>query len=414
MPLLAYAGGIVLIAIVLVACYFLGGGDWAAQAARVGIVALIIGIILPIVWFIRTRSRLAVSAGMPRRIISIVCIVALLAASPIANAMQGSLHMQEGRYFEDRGQWQAAIDEYTAAGEKKPGSVALARTYTSWGLALNKAKLYTQAINQFTTVSTDYPGIDDQVIQAHQGEVTARIALGKQASQLGNYNEAIKNFDTTLKLQYCYAACQSEVKGVDSTAYYNLGESQFKEKNYDDTVTSFDKILTDFAGTPEAAKLHKHMATSLLNVGKDQRRSSCSSAVPTYQRLGKDFSDTPEGKNAQNELKQPQNVTGHFVNNEPNRNYTRMSLVQGLMGNMTTDQMFALWDGTQLKTDIQANGNFTFTAVPQDNYDLLWYQNSGGTERVAFRYNTLTNIPTHTAKVGPLCPVDVGDVKAGG
>ncbi|GER91798.1 hypothetical protein KDW_59600 [Dictyobacter vulcani] len=208
----------------------------------------------------------------------------------------------------------------------------------------------------------------DQLQRAHQGEVQARVAIGKQNFQQGKYSDAMQSFDKLLTLSYCDAACQKEVKGLD--------------------------------------------ATSLWNVGKDQLTNACSMAVTTYQRLDKDFADTTEGKNAHNALKQPQNVTGHFVNDVPDRHFTRMSLVKGLRGHMTSDQMFSLWDHTTLKTDMNANGDFTFTGIPQGNYDLLWYQNVNGTEHVAFRYNDLTLVPLHHANVGPLCPVDVGTVNA--
>ncbi|GER91797.1 hypothetical protein KDW_59590 [Dictyobacter vulcani] len=67
----------------------------------------------------RTRGRLAFSTNMARGIVSILCIVVLLAGSLLTYVLQPNLHMLQGSYFENHEQWHDAIDQYTLAGEKK-------------------------------------------------------------------------------------------------------------------------------------------------------------------------------------------------------------------------------------------------------------------------------------------------------
>ena len=97
-----------------------------------------------------------------------------------------------------------------------------------------------------------------------------------------------------------------------------------------------------------------------------------------------------------------------------NIHFTQMGLTHGLHGGMSSDDVFNAWDSATLKTDIQSNGDFSFSGMAQGDYDLFW----SGTEdlgsviyqKVEFIYSPTTSQPTYVAHVGPLCPVDMGKV----
>jgi len=249
-----------------------------------------------------------------------------------------------------------------------------------------------------------------QVTRAQKGDVQARIALGQQKMQAQDYVSAITVFDDALRLAYCDSACFSQINTLEPTAYYELGKTNLQKQIYDAAVSAFETVLTKFPNAPEAKQLHGDMAKALLGQGRQVRTTTCSNAIPIYQRLSKEYSDTPDGKIAQADLNAPQDVTGKFVNTTPSTGYSQIALVQDLKGDMTTAEMFSKWDNATQRTNIQSNGDFVFKGVRQGIYNLLWYGSDNTYRYVEFIYNRITSKPTYVAQVGPLCAVDVGTV----
>jgi tetratricopeptide (TPR) repeat protein len=414
LPLWVLLVSIVLVVALMVVLH-LTGSDWAAGAAHASTAALIIGLTLIAVLVVRTINGMASSLNSRRLwqyIFSIISIAVLLIYSGISQALVPTLHLAQASSLEQQQQWQAAINEYTSGGERAPQSVSLARTYASWGLALNDKQNYNDAVNKFNAVIQQFNGSNNsaQVARAQQGMIAARFALGQQSMQAKQYADATSRFDTILALSYCDSSCHAKVSSPDATAYYELGEGHLQSKDYTNAVTAFDNVLTNFSSAPEAKQLHGDMAKSLLGQGQSMRSTSCSSAIPTYQRLAKEFKDTPEGKKAQSDLNVSQTVSGTFSNIEKDATYSQIALVHGLTGGMNTDALQSAWDNATLKTDIQSNGRFVFNNIAQGSYDLLWYGNDGTYAYYEFIYHQATKQPKYVASVGPLCSVDMGSV----
>lgn len=462
LPLWAFIGGIVLIVALMVVLH-LTGSDWAAGAAHAGALAVVLAFALLIALAVRAWDGMTSTLNATRRrqvLVSLLCVFILFVQAGTELFLQNPLHNAQAHSFEDQQQWQAAIDEYTLAGQRAPDGEDIARVYGSWGLALNKAGNYDEAIKKFAIVITKYtasslkdeakraqdgdidarfaltqkqiqandyagaeksyttimnlPYCDDTCkTKAHTGDLEARFTLAQQSMDSKDYANATLQYDAILGLSYCDSACQSKGKGLDATAYYNLAEGQLKAKDYETAVVTFDDILQNFPDTPEAKKLHGDLAKALMGQGLAQRKSSCSSAIPTYQRLAKQFKDTGEGKKAQSDLNAPQTVKGKFSNTE-SYDYQQIGLTTGLKGGMGTDALFSKWDNAPYKVSIDGNGNFTFTGIRQGTYDLIWYSYSADAtasyEHVEFMYNVSTNEPIYVAKVGPLCTVNMGTV----
>lgn len=458
LPLWAFLGGIVLIVALLIVLH-LTGSDWAAGALHASYAALFIGTALIIALITRYLNGLGSSLNPTRRrqqVISISCILLIFIYSFVAQALQPTLHVSQGQALENQQQWQSAINEYTQGGEQAPTSVNLARTYTSWGLALDKQGHHEDASGKFLTVITQFnsPETATQLKRAQDGDINARLAPAQQNMQAKNYSQATSNYDTILQLAYCTAACKTKVGNLDATAYtdlgqsdvqkkdyqnaanafdavvknfpnspdithvraldattyYNLGKAQLQAKNYSDAVTSFDTLKNSFPNAPEVKQSHNPMSQSLLGYGQKTRATNCSNAIPIYQRLAKEYGDTADGHTAQSALNAPQTVTGHFTNVDPSIPFSQIALTQGLQGGMGQDALFNNWDNASMKTDIDSNGNFTFTGIAQGTYNLLWYANDGTYEHVEFIYSQTTLKPFYNATVGPLCSVDVGEV----
>ncbi|GER90201.1 hypothetical protein KDW_43630 [Dictyobacter vulcani] len=470
LPLWMYIGGIVLTIAVLIGLYLLGS-DWAEGASLASVAALIIAALIAGGWLVRAYLRNIVPASNIRRIVSTVFLLVLVIFSGWARAAQGTIHEWQGQSLEAQQKWQQAMNEYTFAGEHEPTSVNLARTQTSWGVALQKSLHYNDALTKFTYVIDHFgtstsntssdsnhdqpdPELQAQITRAQTASIDTRITMAQQSIQAKKYNEATNILDPTLNLPYCDSGCKKRAQPLDATSYYQIGSGQLQDKKYSDAITSFNTILNSFPDAKEAADTRTNMSKALLGQGEDQlhnknysdavdsfnkivntypypakakqihgdlskailgqgqttRASSCTDSVTYYKQLAKDYKDTPEGQKAQQELNVPQNVSGQFVNTEPSHAFSQMGLVQGLHGNMPQGELFNAWGNAPYKTDIQANGNFAFQGIPQGSYDLMWYGNDGTAEYVEFIYTQFTLSPKYVANVGPLCSVNMGKV----
>ena len=411
LPLWVFLGGIALITALIVAVFLLGS-DWADGAAKGSIAAGILAVVLAVAWFVRTRIGGGLQSRRVRSVLSVCFLLVLLLYTGIAQAGQTTLHMAEGHFHEGQQQWQQALNEYTLVGEKAPDGLDLARTYTSWGLALSQSQHYQDARIKFDFVFDHFTSdqVKTEVKRAQVGDIAARLGQAHQSIQTKNYSDATDTYDAILNLSYCDSACKSQTRPLDASAYYTMAEADLNAQKYEQAVNAFDQILINFTDLPEAKKSHGDMAKALMGQGEANRAVICSSALDPYQKLAKDYSDTPEGQKAQQALKQPVDVKGHFVNYMVGVDFTQVGLLQGINKNTSKDDLFNKWDNTSLKADIQDNGDFVFHNVPQGTYDLVWYTETDTIRFIQFIYLESSNEAKFVANVGPLCAFDMGTV----
>jgi tetratricopeptide (TPR) repeat protein len=461
LPVWMVVGSMVLITAALVVLHATGS-DWGDGAVHASQAALWIGVGLLLVLIVRGCVKNGLfSAHNPTRRrqvwLSLLCTTLIFIYSGVSAALVPTLHLTQGHRFEDQQQWETAIYEYKLAGESAPNGVNLARVYSSWGSTLNQKRHYTEAMAKFAVVIQQFQSnaTKDQLARAQHGDVDARFALAKQSEQTNNYQNAssiyyrllslpycdnacrnqaqngdinahltlaqqkmqtkdylnaTQEYDGILDLPYCDSACNKKVSLLDAKAYYQQGKSQLAAQHYSDAVTTFDTILNKFIQAPEAQQLHGNLAKALLGEGQSELGSICSNAIPIYQRLAKDFGDTPEGQKAAQDLSAPQTVKGKFSNTEPTINFNQMALTHGLRGDMSDNELFAAWNSASMITAIQGDGSFVFDGVPQGDYDLMWSGISGYYQYFEFIYLKNPSSPKYVAHVGPLCPVNMGSV----
>lgn len=194
------------------------------------------------------------------------------------------------------------------------------------------------------------------------------------------------------------------------------GQQQLQAKQYEGAVAHFDILLKSFPTFPEAGQLHADMAKALMGEGLNQKAQSCSTAIPTYERLAKDFSDTAEGRIARAALQQgAQDVKGHFEMTLvlPTQGlppfYTNIGLGQGITKDISDADLRNKWDNA-IQTVIDKNKDFTFHNVPPGDYDLMLYGDQGLSQVVEVPFDQGSTQPAYIVHVTALCAVDIGTV----
>jgi hypothetical protein len=414
MPIWALIGSILLVTVLLV-LLLLSGSDWATGAMRVGIVAGILALMILLITVVRMNMGKATKSNPTRliQLISTILVILLLSLLCLVGLTQQSpIHNLQAHSWEAQKQWQSAINQYQSSGEGAPTSEDIARVYNLWGEQFTSHQQYVEALAKYNIVLTYYSSASEGVARAQSESITVYFAWGQQASQQHDYMAATNHYDVLLHLPYCAATCRIQASALDAKAYYNLAESQLAAKNYPAAINNFHILVSRFANSTEAANAHRDFAKALFGEGEQQLKGAvCSSAVPTYQQLSAQFGDTPEGQRATSALRANQPVKGHFISAIPNNpSLTPIAtLIQGLNHNMPDSQFFQLLNAAPT-AQIQSNGDFVFSPLPQGTYGLAWGTNqSDGSKHFQFAYNT-DGSSTYIAKVGPLCPYDFGDL----
>ncbi len=413
-PVRMLIGSIILVVLLLIVLQ-LTGSDWATGAMRVGILAGTLALVILFFTIVRMVPGKATKSNPARliQLISSVLVILLLSLLCLVGlTQQTALHNVQAHSWEAQQQWQSAINQYQSSGEGAPTSEDIARVYNLWGEQFTAHQQYMEALAKYNMVLTYYGSASTGVARAQSDTIAAYFDWGRQASQQHDYIAATDHYDVLLKLPYCTATCRSHTSALDAVAYYNLAESQLVAKNYSAAISTFHNLVSRFANSIEARKVHEDYAKALFGESKQQLNGdACSSAVPTYQQLSTQFGDTPEGQQASSALRANQPVKGHFVSTIPNNpSLTPIAvLIQGLNHNMPDGQFFQLLN-TAPTAIIQSNGDFMFDPLPQGTYGLAWGTNqSDGSRHFQFAYN-IDGSSTYVAKVGPLCPYDFGDL----
>lgn len=387
--------------------------DWATGALIAGVIAIILAVLLLIANGVRVALGMLAETNPRRRsqIISAVLLVLLLLAfSGVGLSQQRGLHAMQARYLEGQRNWQQAVNEFQAAGETSPASVNLARVYDEWGEALSKQQQYGPAATKFGTVLKTYPQASAQDQLARTDMVATYLAWGSYGMQHRDYATAASAYDTLLALSYCTASCQSQAQASDATAYYDLAEQQLAQQQFTESVDAFATLTTRFTSAQETGKSHADYARALWGLGQQQLNTTCSNAVKTYQQLAKQFADTSQGEQAATALLKPVAVKGHFTTPIPGAPaHPTVALVQNMYNDISNGQFVELLMTAPI-AQVQSDGTFSFPAVAQGAYTLVWsydgklnyyYARSGSGDQSQLLYKI---------NLGALCTYDYGGI----
>ncbi|HEV8191818.1 MAG TPA: hypothetical protein VGP82_10090, partial [Ktedonobacterales bacterium] len=153
-------------------------GDWSAGAQLAGIFALIalgVAIIGAIVRLIAGRNTAIFF------VLSVLLLALLGSTSAGAFVMSNPLHQLQAQSYESQGQWEAAISEYKLSGEEGADTADIARVYDEWGEQFLGQQSYSDAVDRFLTVLTDYRSDTTAVARAHRDLYKTYVAWLKDS-----------------------------------------------------------------------------------------------------------------------------------------------------------------------------------------------------------------------------------------
>ena len=361
LTLVVGAGSLVTVASGFFLAELAGHADWADGARVAGIVALavagivLIGMIARLVAGRRTLVMALLSAAL---------LIALLASGLSGLAFTAPIHGLQAKSLESAKAYQFAIDEYAAAGETAPNAPNVARVFDEWGEDLLATNQYQAALTKFSTVTSTYSAITAAVTRANRDTFQTYTNWVKAGSSDLPYSDAIAFFGTYASGPGCDATCQSDAHDIEAQARFQYGTQLASQSRYSDAIIQFELVQKNFTQSSFVSKAHAAAATAYLALGKQQKASDCSSALPSYQTLAKSYGDTPEGKQAVTDLAAPQPVNGS-ISNIPGSGPATLILSRTL-----DEAAGAFSDDYETPVDA-SSGKFTFASVAQGSYFIL-------------------------------------------
>ncbi len=367
-------------------------GEWATGARAAGLAGLVScgAYLLGMLVRLGAGRRTA-----PAMLLGLLAALVLGLAGDAGLWLINPLHVAQARAFETSHAWDMALREYAASGEHGPASRDLARIDVEWGDTLLSQSQYAPALDRYLTVISVYPQVPVETLRAVHGLLVAYAAwLSTDASDLP-YPGILAQLAQDRQASWCNAACRDAVGLLQAGARYQYGVALAQAKQYGQATVQFDTVTTQFATSPFAARAHAAAATAYYAIGQAQQAGpACTDAIPIYQKLATEYSDTPEGASAKQALAAPEDVTG---------------TLQGYPTNPAPAMYLShyVFQSTYFSDDysagLGASGQFTFKQVAQGSYNLSaafangsgvrWYDAQTGNE-----YNIV---------VGPLCTLQL-------
>ncbi len=373
-------------------------GDWSAGAQLAGIVAAIgLGVA-----FVAALVRLIAGRRAAVFFILTFLLLAILGSTSAgAVALSNPLHRAQAQNYESQRQWDAAIREYKLYGESGSNAPDIARVYDEWGEQLLAQQSYSDAVDRFLTVLTDYRDSTTAVARAHHGLYQTYIAWLKDSPDEVPYADAVTSLTTYATDPACDTTCKSDIATAAPQALYLYGTQLASDHRYAQAIAQFEKLLSDYAQSDYAPKAHTAAATAYYAEGQAAlSQQSCADAVTAYKTLVSKYGDTPEAGKARSELAAPQDVTGSMTSMPTNPVPT---------AHLSRTMNFPKFQfSNDYSTTPNSKGSFTFKHVKQGRYFFTTSRPvSGGIEYDVWYHGT-NKTDYITVTVGPLCATDAG------
>jgi outer membrane protein assembly factor BamD (BamD/ComL family) len=375
-------------------------GDWSAGAQLAGIFALV-GLSIAVVGAI---VRLIAGRNAAMFFVLTVLLLALLGGSSVgALAMSNPLHRIQAQSYESQSQWEAAIREYKLSGEEGADTADIARVYDEWGEQFLGQQSYSDAVDRFLTVLTDYRSDAAAVARAHRDLYKTYVAWLKDSPDDVPYAEAVTALTTYGTDSACDATCKADIAAAAPQALYLYGTQLAGDHRYAQAITQFEKLTADYAQSDYAPKAHSAAATAYYAEGQAElAQQSCTQAVDTYRTLVSKYGDTPEAAKARTALAAPQDVHG-TITNFPKNPIPTMHLSHSI-----NPKKFEF--SNEYTTKPSSSGSYVFKKVKQGKYYITSSQPiSGGTE-YGWWYTNSTKTSYYSITVGPLCSANADEL----
>ncbi len=389
-------GALLFVALSFLTDEALARADWSDSA----IVAAIVAFVLAGLTIVGASVRVAVGRRVRSMLLLALALTLVLSTlGAIGLIVSDPLHGIQAHALEQGGHWEAAITEYTLAGEVAPNAPGIARVHDEWGEQLLARHSYPQAIDHFSTVINTYYRSDSPLDRAYKDQFNAyrEWFLGNTADI--PYYDMLNFFGQYRQSTHCDASCSAAIDAVEPQALYQYAMQLMDRGNYSLAVVEFQVLQTRYPTSPYSSKAHTAAAQAYYQRGQQEIHTDCASAVSTYQTLVKDYADTPEAKKAKAELAAPQDVTG-YITGFP------AGVRPLLLLSRSADTKNGNFSG-EYRAAPDSGGNFTFSSVAQGDYNLAAIFDQNGWQYWIWSYDGQTGSP-YAVHVGPLCPVDYG------
>ncbi len=387
-------GGLIVLAVLA-----LTTPSWGSIATRDGIGLLIIGACAGCLILLQ---RLLEQHWARRR--WPIIAATLLVFGMLGIALAPVIHTAQAHLLEHQGNYQRAIDEYSAGGEHQPNGDDIARCYLEWGQQDLNNQNYAQAIQHLGTAAQDYQATPS-ARQAREPMGKALLLWGRELVHEQNYAQAIQQFARLRKDYADTAAAQQAQEAQDEpAAYYAWGQMLQASQNFQAALQTFQAIGKLFPNSSYVTLAFNASASDLYDWGQALiRQGKYKDALTTYQQLIKQYSNTLEAQQAQQDLAAPQAATGRliFVSGPPDAN-----VIIRLSSSWSTSPNGYLQGGYVYETHTDANGQFVFSAVPPGMYLIDWQEGNGFTTLL----HPATYNPVYIADIEPLHSADLGDI----
>ncbi len=336
--------------------------------------------------------------------------------------LTNQIHDAEERALEDWGNQLYAQKDYESAINKLEQAAqigirsdqvneTLAQVHEDYGLQLLGLGQYAQAANNFIDATTLTQNTT-LAAQAKNNLLQTYDAWGKQLEQAGDFSGAADKF----KSELIYATTPEQMRLAHefiAKAYLLWGDQYLSNSDFQNAITTFEFILNnphDYSAASVFSQLHQEDAKAYFGLGKQQEANgSCADARSTFNKLIKDFGDTPLAQQAAAELNKPQNVTGQIVVHGSGKPAAHVRLWLSAHWSLS----YLGFTATHSYTTVSdANGNFTFSGVPPGDTDyLISYIDQSGREGITVETLYGINTPADTVTVHSLCSTDAGTVE---
>jgi tetratricopeptide (TPR) repeat protein len=377
--------------------------SWGNIATRAGITLLVISLgAASLIQFLRIRQQHQAHRRW------LVVTASLLVIGILSVALAPTIHSIQARALESQGNYQQAIEEYTASGEHSPNGQDIARCYLEWGQRDLKSQHYAMAVQHLGAAAEDYSATL-AAKQAREPMGQALLQWGLELAAQERYAQAIQQFER-LRKHYTgtAAARQAQIDQDESAAYYFWGQTLQASQQFQQALASFQAIGKFFPNSPYTTPAYNAAASDLYAWARALvQQAKYTDAIATYQQLIKQYTNAPEAKQAQQDLAAPQPVTGRliFASGSPDAN-----VIIRLSSNWTTGPNGYLQGGYVYEARTDAQGNFSFPGVALGKYLVDWQQ---GTTFTTLLHPATYN-PVYIADVEPLHGTDLGDVQVAG
>lgn len=253
-----FTGGVAALVVVGLLLIGITGSDWGNSSLRVGIAALVVGVIvLGGFLYLRFNQGYRAQRTMNLAIVSVLILIVLGAAGV---GLVSPLHTAQANSLEGQQKFQQAVSLLPASDTQD-----LARIYNDWGESLLKqgnfripADLSQPATGgaaaKFEYVLQHYSQVVDEASRAHQDAATAYYDLGKEQESTGQCSDVTQTAQAIGVFQYV-------IKTFGDTLEAQKSQAELKKpQNVTGIVLDFQK------GNVPAANVQLYLSSNLQEV----------------------------------------------------------------------------------------------------------------------------------------------------